>query len=144
MRTFYSPYIVTYVHHHQFLLSVRFSMILCLYCPFLGAGLLDCIQCSHEAHVCMSFLNSQALPRPSCSSYLDVLWDFCEMRCFMRWGESGRRDSVLLGAASRICSKQHLAFLCCSRQACVDITSSWWDIAADVCSFLWLHIKRYI
>ena len=47
---------------------------------------------------------------------------------FMRWEISGRTAAVLLGIASRICSKQYTAFLCSSHLAfspCILLESRW-------------------
>ena len=41
---------------------------------------------------------------------------FVLLEWFVRWEISGRTAAVLWGAASRICSKQHVTFLCCSHQ----------------------------
>ena len=104
-------------HHHHGMLTTQILLTLII-CPYQSSqltSLLEGIQCLHRAdhvyesieehcfRVCPYFSSSP----PACLTHFGQ---------FVRWDGVGVSDHmavILSGAASKICSKQHVASLCC-------------------------------
>ena len=92
----------------------RLSFTISRYNPSFLVGLLDSIQSPYWTDVSEYLL---ALPWVKVANVFVLTYQvlFILLRWFVWWVVSGRTTVVFLDDVSRICSKQHVAFLCSSR-----------------------------
>ena len=61
---------------------------------------------------------------------------------FMRWEVNGSTATVLWGAASRTCLKQHAAFLCCSHLIFLSSCFIKVQVVQPIVVLIWLQVAR--